>query len=281
MSSDVNKVDTSSLNFSRVPREAAGRGGSKPNLMRMGPAPHRRGIQRIPKIALMTTRSRIASPALRLGAAGLLLAAALPLSACGFPFTPYAGGAVRVGAEDGTASPQPRETSTDDATDEPSDANGLTFDGDTLPKGGRVEWSDGLIADDGWKVDKPDDGNGHWSYTTVDGLCTVQFWQGTTTSSGAKDDRGASDLMLATLTQATIDDVTAAASDLGLKNATTGDYDIDSRTVQGGNDPASWVIQARVFEKAGVGLYFILDCTDGSASTVADEIVEKDPILVH
>jgi hypothetical protein len=247
----------------------------------MDRAPHRRRIQRIPKIGLMTTHLRTAAPALRLGAAGLLLAAALPLSACGFPFTPYQGGAVRVDAGDGTTSPAPRDTDSDTTTDDPAGAGTLTFDGDSLPQGGRVEWSDGLIADAGWKVDKPDDGNGHWSYATVDGVCTVQFWQGTTTPSGAKDDRGASDLMLATLTQAAIDDVTAAAADLGLKNATTGDYDIDSRAVQGDNDAATWVIQARVFEKAGVGLYFILDCTDGSASSVADEIVEKDPILVH
>ncbi|SFR59040.1 hypothetical protein [Microbacterium azadirachtae] len=225
----------------------------------------------------MTTRLRTAAPALRLGAAGLLLAAALPLSACGFPFSPYGGGAVRVDGGGGTPTPAPTDTTTDD-----SSASGtLTFDADSLPAGGHVEWSDGLIADSRWKVDKPDDGNGNWSYATVDGLCTVQFWQGTTTSTGAKDDREASDLMLAALTKATIADVTAAASDVPFKNATSGGYDVDSRAVQGSNDAATWVIQARVFEQAGAGLSFVLDCTDGSAPTVADEIIEKDPILVH
>ena len=225
----------------------------------------------------MTTPSRTASSALRLGAVGLLLAAALPLSACGFPFTPYAGGAKNL---DATTAP----TSTDEPTaDDPtsSSTRSLRFGDPTLPAGGHVEWSDGLIADSRWTVDKPDDGNGGWSYATVDGICVAQFWQGTSTSTGAKDDREASDLMLAALTQATIADVTAAARDLPLESASDGGYAIDSREVEGNNDAATWVIQARVFEKAGSGLYFILDCTDGSAATVADEIVQKNRVLVY
>ncbi|MBS1673178.1 MAG: hypothetical protein JSS74_04355 [Actinobacteria bacterium] len=223
----------------------------------------------------MTIASRATTRALRLGAVALLLAAALPLSACGFPFTPYAGGATNL---DPTVAPEP----TDSTTDDPSSAGGtLYFDQPSLPAGAHPEWTDGLIGDARWAVAKPDDGNGRWSYATVDGLCTVEFWQGSSSSTGAKDDRDASDLMLAALTQATIADVTAAASDLTLKNATSGGYDIDSRAVQGNNDEATWVIQARVFEPAGAGLYFILDCTDGSAATVADEIVEKDPILIR
>ena len=87
--------------------------------------------------------------------------------------------------------------------------------------------------------------------------------------------------MLAALTQATIADVTAAASDMQLKDALTSAYDIDSRTVQGHNDAATWVIHARVFQQAGAGLSFILDCTDGSAATVADEVVEKNPIMIR
>lgn len=222
----------------------------------------------------MGSRSRTTAAAIRLSAAGLLVAAALPLSACGFPFTPYTGGAKNL---DVTSAPTPTDSTTDDS----SGSGTLHFGDASLPAGRHVEWSDGLIADARWKVATPDDGNGNWSYATVDGLCTVHFWQGTSSSTGGKDDREASDLMLAALTQATIADVTAAASDRPFQDATSGGADIDSRAVQGQNDTATWVIQARVFEQAGAGIYFILDCTDGNAQVVAQEIVEKDPILVR
>lgn len=236
-----------------------------------------RDAQLIPKIGVMTTRLRSSAATIRLGSAALLLAAALPLSACGFPLTPYAGGAVAVGPG---GSPQPSPMPTDTMTDDPSASGSLLFDQASLPAGSHVEWSDGLIADPRWKMAKPDDGKGNWSYATVDGVCTAQFWQGASSSTDAKDDREASDLMIAAITQAKISDVTAAAVDMQLKNALTGAYDIDSRTVQGHNDATTWVMHTRVFQQAGAGLYFILDCTDGSAATVADEVIKKNPIMI-
>lgn len=228
----------------------------------------------------MTIRFRSSAATIRLGSAALLLAAALPLSACGFPLTPYAGDAVAAGTD---GSPQPSPMPTDTTTGDPSASGSLLFSDASLPAGSHVEWSDGFVADSGWKVAKPDDGKGNWSYATVDGRCTAQFWQGASPTTGAKDDREASDLMLTALTQASIADVTAAAVDMRLKNALTGAYDIDSRTVLGHNDATTWVVHTRMFQQAGAGLYFILDCPDGSPATVAtvtDEVIEKNPIMI-
>lgn len=224
----------------------------------------------------MNTRLRTAPAVLRLGAVGLLLAVALPLSACGFPFSPYSGGAVAVGGDD---SPPPSTPPT--SSDAPAaDGTGFTFDEPTPAAGAQIGWSDRMLSDSSWTIDALDDGNGNWSYKTTDGVCVVKFWQGTVSATGAADDRAASDLMLAALTQATIADVTAAAEDVPLKNASTGARDVDTRAVQGENGAATWVIQARAFRTAGLGVSYVLDCTDGSAVDVARTVIANNPVQI-
>lgn len=225
----------------------------------------------------MNTRIRVSPAAIRLGAAALVLAVALPLSACLNPFD-------LISKDPSTPKGPTSAPSTGSAapTDEPtsSGSGALWFEDPSLPAGTKAEWSDGLMTDSGWTVAKPDDGKGHWSYSTVDGVCTAQFWQGTGPFTGA-DDRDSSDELLVGLITGDAPAIKGAARDTYWKDASTGGLDVGARAVTGGSDGASWVIQTRAFKVADVGFYIVLDCTDGSASTVIDEVIDKDPILVH
>ncbi len=137
------------------------------------------------------------------------------------------------------------------------------------------------MTDSGWTVAKPDDGKGHWSYSTVDGVCTAQFWQGTMTWNGQTDDRSASDAVLASVLGVTPAKVTAQAADDTLTDATTQTQDIASRSLTYSDDKGSGYAAARGFLDARLGFYASVTCTDDSASTVALSVLGEDTILIH
>src|SRR5690606_9171155 len=158
------------------------------------------------------TSTRATTPIVRLAAAAIVATAILPLSGCLYGSIPAEPPVV----DEPISSPEP----TDDA---PVDAGGelpdtLTFEaGALLPGSTYVEWSDGLMMDDGWDLTSPDTGNGTWGYTLVDGTCTAAFWQGTLdglTPSG--DDSTDSDAVIAFFLNAEVSDVTTAAKDTEL-----------------------------------------------------------------
>ncbi|MGN8025528.1 hypothetical protein [Microbacterium sp. 22242] len=225
--------------------------------------------------------SRTASAAIRLGAAALLLAAALPLSACLNPFD-----LIRKNPEPHptTSAPDPDAGTT---TDEPSDtstdsaAGSLYFEDPTLPAGTTAEWSDGLISDSDWDYTTPDDGKGNWGFTRKDGICTAKFWQGTMTWKGQSDDRAASDAVLAAVLGTTPDKVSAQATDDVLTNATSQTSDIASRTLTYSDSKGSGYAAARGFLDARIGFYVAVTCTDDSASSVAYDVLDEDTILIH
>ncbi|MGO1803101.1 MAG: hypothetical protein ACTHZW_10860 [Microbacteriaceae bacterium] len=187
----------------------------------------------------------------------------------------------------------PTGATTDDPTPVPTESTPstdadlpvtLTFDdGALLPESVYIEWGDGLLTDDGWEVVSPDDGNGTWTYGTVDGTCTAQFWQGLTgdveTTPG--DDSASSDAILATLLQTDAASVTPSASDGAFSYQIDGNADVEHRRLLGQQDDRDWIMAARAFTATGVGVYLIVDCTGGDANAVFAEVTDSNPVVVH
>lgn len=231
------------------------------------------------------TRISQVSPLLRLTAAAVVALAVLPLSGCLYAQIPAA-----VPDGDGpapTASPsdEPSHENTDEPSDEPSGLPAtLTFtDGIALPASAYIEWGDGLIADDGWTVVSPDDGNGGWTYGTVDGTCTAQFWQGLIPDvpTVAGDDSASSDAMLAViLGEADTAAVTAAATTSAFSYQVGGNTDVEARQLVGDTGDRQWIMAARAFTATGVGLYVVVDCTGGDIGAVMAEVVDENAVVV-
>jgi len=225
----------------------------------------------------MTSRTRTASAAIRLGVAALLLAAVLPLSACLNPFDLIPKGPAKSPTSEPTAD---AGTVTEAPTDTPSSGS-LSFEDPSLPAGTAAEWSDGLISDSEWDYTTPDDGKGNWGFTRKDGVCQAKFWQGTMTWNGQTDDRSASDAVLAAVLGTTPDAVSDKAFDDTLKNANSQTTAISSRALTYPADKGSGYAAARGFLNVGLGFYVAVTCTDGSASSVVRDVLDKDAILIH
>ncbi|MBW8761368.1 MAG: hypothetical protein JF592_02145 [Microbacterium sp.] len=211
----------------------------------------------------------------RLAAAIVVGLAVLPLSGCLYAQIPEHPTVV-------DDDPVPTDDPVDEPTEEP--VAGMSFaDGATLSPSSYVEWGDGFFADDSWKIVKPDDGNGGWTYGTVDGTCTAQFWQGHIDNiMTAGDDSVSSDAMMATFLEggATTADITPLASTSGFSYQTAGNTAVENRMVSGSGDGVEWTLAARAFTAVGVGLYVVVDCTGGDVDAVWDEVVSKNAIVI-
>lgn len=173
----------------------------------------------------------------------------------------------------------------DAPTDEPTGDLPLTLgfaDGRDLPTTAYIEWGDALMTDDGWVTESPDDGNGGWSYATVDGSCTAQFWQGLTSDVAvvAGDDSASSDAVLAVLLQSTAAAITPLATTGEFSYQVGGSGGVEHRQVVGAEGERTWVMAARAFTAVGVGLYVIVDCSAGDATAVMAEVADKNAIVV-
>lgn len=213
---------------------------------------------------------------MRLAAAVLTAFAVLPLSGCLYAQIP-------VNVPDGD-SPDPSPTT--EASEEPGGGipSTMTFDdGADLPATAYIQWGDGLITDDGWKSVKPDDGNGGWTYGTVDDTCTAQFWQGQISDvpTVPGDDSVSSDAMLAViLGDATAADITPVATTSAFTYQVGGNAEVENRRLVGDAGERQWIIAGRAFATTGVGLYVIVDCIGGDVEATMDEVVEKNSILI-
>ena len=211
----------------------------------------------------------------RLAAAIIVGLAVLPLSGCLYAQIPEHPTIV-------DDDPVPTDDPVDEPTEEPVD--GMSFaDGATLSPSSYVEWGDGFFADDSWKIVKPDDGNGGWTYGTVDGTCTAQFWQGHIDNiMTAGDDSVSSDAMMATFLEggATTAEITPLASTSGFSYQTAGNTAVENRMVSGSGDGVEWTLAARAFTAVGVGLYVVVDCTGGNIDAVWDEVVSKNAVVI-
>lgn len=215
-------------------------------------------------------------PLLARSAAVVLIAlTALPLSGCLY-------GSIPSGSPT-TDAPEPNPTqSTPDAEGDLPET--LAFeDGAMLPESAYIEWGDSLMADDGWEVTSPDDGNGTWTYGTADGTCTAQFWQGFTgdVETEPGNDSVSSDAILATILQTDVASVTEHAVDGAFSYQVGGNADVEQRQLAGEQDDRAWTMAARAFTATGVGVYVIVDCTGGDVDAVFSEVVEKNAIVVH
>ena len=219
------------------------------------------------------TRTRFA----RLAAATVVAVALLPLSGCVYAQIP-----TDVPAAEPSASSEPSET----PSDEPSTSSEtLTFaEGLDLTSSSFVQWGDGLMVDDEWKVASPDDGNGNWSYSTLDDSCTVHFWQGTLGSGIAVpgDDSATTDALIAAILGGAPADVTPNAKNGELSYQLGGSGGVDARQVIGEETGRTWIMTARGFSQVGAGLYMIADCTGTQADVEAiiDQVNAKSAVIV-
>ncbi len=227
------------------------------------------------------TRFTQVSPLLRLSAVAAVALAVLPLSGCLYAQIP-ADGSGGSGAD-----PTPVPSASDEPVDEPSGdlPATMTFaDGQDLPASAYVEWGDGLLAADGWEIVKPDDGNGGWTYGTIDGACTAQFWQGLISDVPVVegDDSASSDAMLAVILGETdTATITTAATTGAFGYQVGGGLDVENRQLVGdaGSD-RRWIMAARAFTATGVGLYVIVDCTGGDVEATMAEVVDRNAVLI-
>jgi hypothetical protein len=224
---------------------------------------------------MLTGMTRLATaPLRRAAAATIAVGAALTLSGCLYAQIPE-------------TAPSPRPTAqapqTEAPVEEPAQGSTLTFaEGQDLSSTAYIEWGDGLLADDAWTVVSPDDGNGGWTYGTVDGTCTAQFWQGLISDvpvvSG--DDATSSDAILAVLLQAATADITPVANTGEFSYLVGGTGGVENRWVAGEDDDGSWIMAARAFTKTGVGLYVVVDCTGADPSAALDLVNEANAVVV-
>ncbi len=211
----------------------------------------------------------------RAGIATVILLALLPMSACSLTIPEGSG------SEPGSSASTAPESSTKPSP-APS-AAGFTFeDGASLSAANYIEWADGLFGDDGWTLTSPDDGNGNWGYTSIDGACTVAFWQGRLDGlTPAGDDSVDSDAVIAFFVNAERQQITDFGYDEELSYQIAGAGGLEARAILSEEDDRTWILAARAFGSAGVGLYTLVDCTGGDAQATFDEVVEKNAILIN
>jgi hypothetical protein len=214
-------------------------------------------------------------PLLRLVTIAAVAAATLSLSGCLYAQIPDEAPTIDVVTTDEPDAP----------TDEPSGDLPLSLgfaEGQELPATAYIEWGDGLMTDDGWVTESPDDGNGGWSYATADGSCTAQFWQGLTSDVAvvAGDDSASSDAILAVLLQSNAAEITPLATTGEFSYQVGGTGGVEHRQVVGAEGERTWVMAARAFTAVGVGLYVIVDCTTGDAGAIMAEVADKNAIVV-
>ncbi|AZS42132.1 hypothetical protein ABTZ44_07900 [Microbacterium oxydans] len=216
--------------------------------------------------------TRAFSISLRLTAAAVATLAVLSLSGCLYAQIPT-----------GSPSDAPSAgTETDAPADGPSGST-LTFaEGLDLTSDTYIEWGDGLVVDDGWKIVAPDDGNGGWTYGTVDGTCTARFWQGHTTDVAVVpgDDSASSDAILGVLLQMPTADITPLATTGEFSYMAGGNGGVETRQVVGVDGSRTWLMAARAFTQTGVGLSVIVDCTAGDAEATMAKINEENAVVV-
>lgn len=221
------------------------------------------------------TRSRHVSPLLRLAVVAIVTVAVLPLSGCLYAQIPIAGPA------ESTPSNEPEGT--DEPTDEPVNGTTLTFaEGLELADSAYIEWGDGLLTDEAWKTVSPDDGNGGWTYGTVDDTCTAEFWQGRISDVPVVegDDSASSDAILGVLLQTDTDDITEVATTGEFSYQIGGSGGVENRQVVGSDGDRTWMMAARAFTKTGVGLYVIVDCTGGAGAEATMDLVNEANAVV-
>lgn len=222
-----------------------------------------------------------------LAAIVVLTAAALSLSAC----APAESGEETPSAEKTPAAEQASTAPTPDATaeDAPEDTDAtapstLSFtDGNDLDPSIRIEWADGLLADDGWKVVSEDNGDGGWTYGTVDGSCTAAFWQGYISDVDTQPggDSATSDEMLALLLNTDVSEFAEYVGDGAFSYQVGGNLELAHRQIAGQQEEVTWLMAARAFTATGVGAYVIIDCTNADPYVILDEINEKNPIVAY
>ncbi|MGJ0389775.1 hypothetical protein [Microbacterium sp. CGR1] len=223
------------------------------------------------------TRISQVSPLVRLAAASVVALAVLPLSGCLYAQIP-------VNTPDGDG-PDPAPTAS--PTEQPSGdlPSSLTFAaGADLPTTAYIQWGDGFVVDDGWKIVKPDDGNGGWTYGTIDDTCTAQFWQGLIPDvpTVAGDDSVSSDAMLAViLGEADAAAITPLSTTGAFSYQIGGNADVENRQVEGEAGERKWSMAARAFTATGVGLYVIVDCTGGDIDATMAEVIDKNAVVVQ
>lgn len=217
------------------------------------------------------TRTSSSIP-LRLASTAIAAVAVLPLSGCLYAQIP-------AGSPTGAPSSSPE---TDAPSDERSGST-LTFaEGLDLASDTYIEWGDGLVVDEGWKIVSPDDGNGGWTYGTVDGTCTARFWQGYTTDVPvvAGDDSASSDAILGVLLQTPTSEVTPLATTGEFSYMAGGSGGVETRQVVGVDGSRTWLMAARAFTQTGVGLSVVVDCTAADAEATLAAINEENAVVV-
>lgn len=226
------------------------------------------------------TRISQVSPLVRLAAASVVALAVLPLSGCLYAQIP-----ANVPDGDGP-DPSPTAIPSEQPSDEPSGdlPSSMTFaDGADIPASAYIQWGDGFVVDDGWKIVKPDDGNGGWTYGTVDDTCTAQFWQGLIPDvpTVAGDDSVSSDAMLAViLGEADAAAITPLSTTGGFSYQVGGNAEVENRQVLGQEADRQWAMAARAFTATGVGLYVIVDCTGGDIDATMAEVIDKNAVVI-
>jgi len=226
------------------------------------------------------TRISQVSPLVRLAAASVVALAVLPLSGCLYAQIP-----VNVPDGDGP-DPSPTAIPSEQPSDEPSGdlPSSMTFaDGADIPASAYIQWGDGFVVDDGWKIVKPDDGDGGWTYGTVDDTCTAQFWQGLIPDvpTVAGDDSVSSDAMLAViLGEADAAAITPLSTTGGFSYQVGGNAEVENRQVLGQETDRQWAMAARAFTATGVGLYVIVDCTGGDIDATMAEVIDKNAVVI-
>ena len=205
--------------------------------------------------------------------------AAVPLSGCLYAAIPSDVPAV----EDPISTPEPTTGDENTADGDSTTSTSLSFeDGALLPADTYIEWGDGLMADDGWELSTPDTGTGTWGYTTVDDSCTATFWQGNMDGlTLAGDDAIDSDAVIAYFLNASVADVTAAATDTELSYQIGGAGGLEARTVAGQQDGRSWNVLARAFSGMGGAVYLVVDCAGSSTEPVLSEVIDKNAVLAY
>ena len=167
------------------------------------------------------------------------------------------------------SSPEPGGNSTPSADPPAGTITDLSFEaGELLSDGARPELGDPFFTDDYWSLTSPDDGNGHWSYTGNDSLCTLGFTQQLLDSSLTVDgdDRATTDNYLAYVIGVTPEVIAIGAIDGAVTYGLTGSPErAQTRVISGAFDDGNhWVISARGFNHAAVGMHLQVVCAPGS-----------------
>lgn len=209
---------------------------------------------------------------LRLSAAALTLMLAAPLSGCFAEATAH---------EAPTADEKPLA---DDVTiEDKGDIANYTMsfeDGETLTAPAIVEWTDDLAGDAGWTLTSPDDGEGSWQYTSADGTCTTDYWQGEMLDMVAADDRAASDFVISALTGLSSAELATRVEDRTLGYIFGENPTAAYRSFSSVSSERSWVIATRGFAALSAVAVLIVDCSSDRAENVAQSVIASSAFRV-